>query len=63
MYIALTMLHVATGLWLGSLWVLLMLIPALGVLHRGVILREEAYLEKKFGHEYRGYRDKVGRWL
>jgi len=63
MYVALTMLHIATGLWLGSLWVLLMLVPAHLVLHHGVILREEAYLEKKFGHEYRRYRDQVGRWL
>lgn len=33
------------------------------VIHRGVILREEQYLERKFGSEYRAYKARVRRWL
>ena len=33
------------------------------LLRWGVILREEAYLERKFGDEYRDYAKRVRRWL
>ena len=42
---------------------LLSLVPALAVMHFGVILREERYLERKFGDEYRQYKASVRRWL
>ena len=32
-------------------------------MHYGVILREEVYLEQKFGDEYLRYKGKVRRWL
>jgi protein-S-isoprenylcysteine O-methyltransferase Ste14 len=32
------------------------------VLHYGIILREERYLESKFGDEYRSYKTKVPRY-
>ena len=42
----------------------LILLPALMVLvQRWVIAPEEAYLERKFGAEYRSYRTQVRRWL
>ena len=42
---------------------LAMLFPCLIVIDRFVIVREEAYLERKFGEPYRAYRARVRRWL
>ncbi len=44
-------------------WLLLMLVPFALVIRYGVVAREEAYLERKFGDVYRGYRSRVRRWL
>ena len=44
-------------------WTLALLVPLLIVLHYGVIIREERYLERKFGDDYRRYRSTVRRWL
>jgi protein-S-isoprenylcysteine O-methyltransferase Ste14 len=46
-----------------SLWLLTMLVPFALVIRYGVVAREEAYLERKFGDLYRGYRSRVRRWL
>ena len=46
-----------------TLWLLLMLVPFALVIRYGVVAREEAYLERKFGDLYRGYRLRVRRWL
>jgi protein-S-isoprenylcysteine O-methyltransferase Ste14 len=46
-----------------NLWLLMMLVPFALVIHYGVVAREEAYLERKFGDAYRGYRSRVRRWL
>jgi protein-S-isoprenylcysteine O-methyltransferase Ste14 len=53
------------GLAVGfnSLWILVMLIPFYFVLRYGVVAREEAYLERKFGGVYLGYKSRVRRWL
>ena len=46
-----------------NLWLLMMLAPFAPVIRYGVVAREEAYLERKFGDVYRGYRLRVRRWL
>jgi protein-S-isoprenylcysteine O-methyltransferase Ste14 len=46
-----------------NLWLLMMLVPFALVIRYGVVAREEAYLERKFGDLYRGYRSRVRRWL
>jgi protein-S-isoprenylcysteine O-methyltransferase Ste14 len=46
-----------------NLWLLMMLVPFALIIHYGVVVREEAYLERKFGDAYRGYRSRVRRWL
>jgi hypothetical protein len=54
-----------TGLGIGfdSLWVLAMLVPFCLVIRYGVVAREEAYLERKFGAVYLDYKSGVRRWL
>ena len=46
-----------------SLWLLVALVPFALVIRYGVVAREEAYLERKFGDVYRRYRSRVRRWL
>lgn len=63
MYLGLTLWYLGATCWANSLWPLLLLPLVLLVMQRGVIAREERYLERKFGDEYRGYRTRVRRWL
>jgi protein-S-isoprenylcysteine O-methyltransferase Ste14 len=62
-YLAMVLGLIGLGVASDGLW--LLLTPALFalVIHYGVIAREEAYLERKFGDDYRGYRARVRRWL
>jgi len=47
----------------NALWAILLLPVALLVIQRGVIEREERYLERKFGEEYSSYKTRVRRWI
>jgi protein-S-isoprenylcysteine O-methyltransferase Ste14 len=53
------------GLAIGfdTLWVLATLVPFCLVIRYGVIAREEAYLERKFGAAYLDYKSRIRRWL
>ena len=62
-YVALAVLCLGIGLAIDSLWALVTVVPAVATIQRFVILREEAYLERKFGEDYRNYKDTVRRWL
>lgn len=63
MYLGFTLIYLGISLWVNSLWPLLFLPLVLVVMVRGVIVREEAYLERRFGDTYRTYRATVRRWL
>jgi protein-S-isoprenylcysteine O-methyltransferase Ste14 len=63
MYLAMGVVHLGVGIAAGSLWVAATLVPALIMLHYGVIVREERYLEAKFGETYLDYKKAVRRWL
>ena len=54
---------VGLAIALDDLWLLLILVPFALVIRYGVVAREEAYLERKFGDVYRSYRSRVRRWL
>jgi protein-S-isoprenylcysteine O-methyltransferase Ste14 len=43
-------------------WTVLLLMPATMLIHYGVVLREERYLERRFGEGYRRYQAAVPRY-
>ncbi len=57
---SIVLLGIAIGCALD--WVLLLLVLSLPLVHFGIILREERYLERKFGDAYRRYKSKVPRY-
>jgi protein-S-isoprenylcysteine O-methyltransferase Ste14 len=63
LYLSITIILAGIGLAVNGLWILLALIPTLIVMSRGVIDREERYMERKFGDEYARYRRAVRRWI
>jgi len=62
-YLGMVLGLIGLAIALNSLWLLLVLLPFALVIRYGVVAREEAYLERKFGDVYRGYRARVRRWL
>ena len=62
-YIGLSLLYFGIGGVLDMPWILVYFLPLLWFLHNGVILREEAFMEGKFGQEYREYKQRVKRWF
>ena len=62
-YVSMTVLMAGIGIMADSLWILAALVPVLAVIRYGVIACEEAYLEAKFGDEYRRFKASVRRWL
>jgi len=62
MYQALGLMLLALAVGVGSDWTALLLVPWALVMHIGVVLREERYLEQKFGDDYRRYKAQVPRY-
>src|SRR5215212_6373448 len=52
-----------SALQVGSLWLLITLVPALALMSFWVIPKEERYLEARFSSEYLSYKSSVRRWL
>ena len=63
LYVSMALLTVGVGLWLNTWWVLILLVPAIALVDRLVIAREEAYLRRRFGAEYDAFTAQVRRWL
>jgi protein-S-isoprenylcysteine O-methyltransferase Ste14 len=63
LYLSLTLLYAGIASFVNVLWAMLLLPVALFVINRGVIDREEQYLERKFGEQYVSYKKRVRRWL
>jgi len=63
MYLALGICYAGLALMMDSLLSLLLLIPVILTVNFYVIAKEEEYLTRKFGDEYRSYMAKVRRWI
>ncbi len=62
MYAGATLLLAGLAVMLASDWTLVMTVVFVVVIHFGVVLREERYLEAKFGDAYRQYKARVPRY-
>jgi protein-S-isoprenylcysteine O-methyltransferase Ste14 len=62
-YLGMTLTYAGISLLSGSPWALVPLPVAVAVVDRGVIAREERYLERKFGAPYLDYKRRVRRWI
>jgi protein-S-isoprenylcysteine O-methyltransferase Ste14 len=62
-YLTYVLFVAGMGLYLGNLWILLLLVPTILVAHYGIILREERYLTRRFGAAYTEYQQRVRRWI
>ena len=62
-YLAMLILLIGVGLTLNSFWFLYSGLVVAIMLHYGVIIPEENYLEKEFGKDYLEYKKTVRRWL
>lgn len=63
LFVGLVLLYAGISVAINAPWPLLFLPVVVILLHWGVIIPEECYLENKFGDEYRKYKNQVRRWL
>jgi protein-S-isoprenylcysteine O-methyltransferase Ste14 len=63
MYVGFTLCQIGIGLAAGNLWIVLLALPALGVVHHSAVLPEEQYLTERFGVPYVAYLARVRRYL
>ena len=62
-YVGMLLLYAGIGVAARSPWILILALPLFVILRYGVVAREEAYLERRFGDAYRDYKAHVRRWL
>jgi protein-S-isoprenylcysteine O-methyltransferase Ste14 len=62
-YLGLALVSAGISIAANAVWPLLSLPVVLTFVRRRHVEREERYLERTFGREYRRYRDRVPRWL
>jgi len=63
LYSSLTLMYTGIALVTNAFWAMLLLPVTLLIINRGVIEREELYLERKFGEQYLDYKASVRRWI
>lgn len=62
-YLGMFLIYGGIGVAAQNMWILVLTLPLAILIRYGVVAREEAYLEQRFGDAYRNYRQSVRRWL
>jgi protein-S-isoprenylcysteine O-methyltransferase Ste14 len=63
MYLGLVVISVGAALLFNAPWLLILLIPTIGIVHIVLIVSEEKYLAEEFREAYEQYATKVRRWI
>jgi len=63
MYLGLAFIYLGIAIAGQALWALILLPVVLTIIQRRAIEPEEAFLERRFGADYVGYKEKVRRWI
>jgi protein-S-isoprenylcysteine O-methyltransferase Ste14 len=62
-YLGIFLVYGGIGVAAQSTWALVLTLPLAILIRYGVVAREEAYLERRFGDAYLDYKRRVRRWL
>jgi protein-S-isoprenylcysteine O-methyltransferase Ste14 len=62
-YLAFILFVLGLSVWLNNVWLLVTLVPAVGVIAMIVIPREETFLDRNFPDQYSSYKAAVRRWF
>ena len=62
-YLGMALMYAGIAIVANASWALVPLPVAIAVIDRGVIAREERYLDRKFGRPYVDYKQRVRRWI
>ena len=62
-YLGMFLMYGGIGMAVRSPWILILALPLAIAIRYGVVAREEAYLERRFGDAYRDYKARVRRWV
>jgi protein-S-isoprenylcysteine O-methyltransferase Ste14 len=62
-YLGMALTYAGIAIVANAPWALVPLPVAIAVIDRGVIAREERYLERRFGRPYVDYKRRVRRWM
>lgn len=63
MYVGATVAFTGVALAVNTVWILVLVPVLLAYFWFGVVLREERYLQRRFGDAYVEYKSRVRRWL
>lgn len=62
-YLGMFLIYGGIGVAAQNIWILVLTLPLAILIRYGVVAREEAYLERRFGDAYLDYKHRVRRWL